>query len=197
MDAIEEENEGPMRLTECAHDILSSVIQPGDIVIDATAGNGVDTQFLAEQVGPDGRVFAFDIQQDAIDQTALRLMNADLANVTLFCVSHSEMFEYIPPEYHGFVKAIMFNLGYLPKGDKRLITQPATSIAALEQAVQLLAPGAMLTILLYPGHFGGDAEAAAVEEWCQELDDEEFQLDSVMVDDPVAPRLYILRKLDV
>ncbi|MEZ6049044.1 MAG: class I SAM-dependent methyltransferase [Planctomycetaceae bacterium] len=183
-----------MRLTEQAHEVLKSVLQPGDVVVDATAGNGFDTQFLAEQVGENGRVFAFDIQQEAIDQTALRLMNADLSQVTLFCVSHADMFEYIPPEYHGMIKAIMFNLGYLPGGDKQLITQTDTSLEALEQAIQLLAPGGCLSILLYPGHDGGDREAAAVEDWCQELDDAEFRLESIVQENPKSPRLWIVHK---
>ncbi|QDU80352.1 hypothetical protein Pla110_20790 [Polystyrenella longa] len=181
-----------MRLTEQAHEIIRKSMLPGDVVIDATAGNGVDTQFLAEQVGPEGRVFAFDIQQTAIDQTALRLMNADLAQVTLVCASHAEMFEYVPPEFHGMVNVIMFNLGYLPGGDKSCITKTETTLLALEQSRQLLAPGGLITVLLYPGHEGGDKEAAAVEEWCGELGEEEFEVESFTVENPEAPRLWVL-----
>ena len=183
-----------MRLTERAHQILLPVLEPGDIVIDATAGNGVDTQFLAEQVGSEGRVFAFDIQQEAIDQTALRLMNSDLSQVTLFCASHAEMFEYVPPEYHGSIKAVMFNLGYLPGGDKNFITKTDTTLIALDQASELLAPGGVMTIVLYPGHPGGDDEAEAVDYWCRKLDDDEYVTETITVESPAAPRLLVVRR---
>lgn len=142
----------------------------GEPVIDATTGNGVDTLFLAKQAGPGGIVFAFDVQAEALDRTRARLENAAaagerLAQVELLLAGHEEMGVRVPSEYHGRVAAIMFNLGYLPGADKKLTTQPDTTSVALISALTLLRGGGVLTIVVYPGHEGGGAEAAAVEEW--------------------------------
>jgi predicted methyltransferase len=148
---------------------------PGDAVIDATAGGGVDTLFLALTVGPKGRVYAFDVQEAALSRTRDRLAEAaaagsrPLAQVELLLAGHERMAELIPPALHGTIRAVMFNLGYLPGGDEAIITKPDTTLAALESSLALLAPGGIVTAVLYPGHAGGDAEAAAVERWAADL----------------------------
>lgn len=42
-------------------------IQPGDVVVDIGCGTGAATRFAAERVGPDGRVFAVDVNPGMID----------------------------------------------------------------------------------------------------------------------------------
>ncbi|MFC6331730.1 class I SAM-dependent methyltransferase [Paenibacillus septentrionalis] len=144
-------------------------VERGETVIDATAGGGVDTLQLAQLVGPKGRVLAFDIQQDALDKTAARLKAYEeqnkLAPVQLIKDSHSKMSSYAAAP----VAAIMFNLGYFPGGDHQIITVPHSTLSALEQGVSLLRPGGILTCVLYPGHAGGETEAAAVEQWAARL----------------------------
>ncbi len=149
-------------------------LRPGAAAVDATAGNGVDTLFLARTAGPRGRVFAFDVQPEALARTRDRLNAARaggerLAGVELLCAGHERMAEYIPAELHGRIGAVMFNLGYLPGGDTSVITRPDTTLPALETALRLLAPGGVLTAVLYPGHPGGDEEARAVERWMAAL----------------------------
>lgn len=63
----------------------------------------------------------------------------------------------------GPVKAVMFNLGYLPGGDKTIISTTGTTLSALETAMDLLAPHGILTVVCYPGHQGGDEESFEVE----------------------------------
>ena len=62
-------------LVERAHKYVSEVLGPGDIAIDATMGNGYDTLFLADRVGDYGKVYAFDIQSAALENTRRRLVN--------------------------------------------------------------------------------------------------------------------------
>jgi predicted methyltransferase len=160
---------GFLSVLSMAHRWVAERAGPGDTVIDATAGNGVDTLFLAQTVGSAGSVFAFDVQEAALERTRERIAGSagagTLAPVTLLHAGHEKMRELVPSSLHGYVRAVMFNLGYLPGADESLITVPETTLPALDAALTLLAPGGVLTAVLYPGHSGGDAEAAAVDNW--------------------------------
>lgn len=153
----------PPRPTALACMILRETIRPGDTVIDATAGNGHDTLFLAETVGPTGRVLAFDLQENAIRSATARIHEAGYGpRVDFHQISHSRMADHAA---EGSISTIMFNLGYLPGDDHRFTTQSAETLTALEAATRLLAPGGALSIVCYPGHPAGAIEAADVEAW--------------------------------
>ena len=159
-------------LTELAHRRLAARLRPGDWVVDATAGNGHDTLFLARTVSPGGRVFAFDVQCRALAATRRRLQAADPdATVTLIRAGHQRMARHLPPAARGRLAAVMFNLGYLPGADKSLVTRPDTTLAALTTAAEWLAPGGLLSILAYRHHPGGADETAAVTRWLDDLAD--------------------------
>ncbi|WP_106766640.1 class I SAM-dependent methyltransferase [Paenibacillus faecalis] len=165
---------GFLSVLSFAHKLAAQRLQPGGIAIDATAGTGADTLFLAKTAGPRGRVFAFDIQKEALALTRQRLEkepDETLAPISLHLGSHSLMKSTIPAEYHGKISVIMFNLGYLPteQSDKQVITQTESTLTALEAALDLLLPGGVITVVLYPGHEGGSQEAAAVEAWASAL----------------------------
>lgn len=163
-------------LTQIVKEELSVLISPGDIVIDATAGNGHDTAFLAASVGNQGQVFAFDIQQQAIDNTRARLSGKQLdKQVTLFHASHDCMLDLIPKELQKKISVIMFNLGYLPGADKSMITQTTSTLSALQQSLLLLKENGVLSIMLYPGHAGGEEETLAIFDWSKTLDDRYVQ----------------------
>jgi 16S rRNA C1402 N4-methylase RsmH len=149
------------RLTAMAHDLTRPVLRPGSIAIDATVGNGHDTLFLANCVGTTGRVFGFDVQSRALAAAAARL--AGYGQVTLVHAGHEAMRAHLPAEIVGRIDAIMFNLGYLPGSDKSIVTCARTTLAGLAQALDLLAPGGRITLILYPAHTGGAEEAAAVK----------------------------------
>lgn len=151
----------------CTHDWISRVVSPGDAVVDATAGNGHDTVFLARLVGPSGQVHAFDVQEEAIRATRERLEKEGLLtpSVRLHLASHDRLAELVG----GPVKAIVFNLGYLPGGDKKTVTRTECTLAALEQAAALIAPNGLLSVMCYPGHEGGKEEAEAVEAFLSRL----------------------------
>jgi tRNA A58 N-methylase Trm61 len=151
-------------ITSIVHDAVRSVVGPGDNVVDATVGNGHDTLFLAGLVGPEGRVTGFDVQQAAVDSTRVRLESAGVAErVRLVRASHHELGRHC----EGPLRCVMFNLGYLPGSDKSVITTPGTTIQALDQALELLGPGGLVTIVLYPGHVGGVDEARAVLDYLE------------------------------
>jgi tRNA A58 N-methylase Trm61 len=155
----------PPRPTALAQDILRGVIRPGDRVIDATAGNGHDTLFLAECVGQDGKVLAFDVQAKALESARARVAE-HAGRVEFFQESHAGMAARAEP---GSVAVVMFNLGYLPGEDHELTTESSETLVALEAAAGLLRPGGVLSVICYPGHPAGAAEAEAVETWMTAL----------------------------
>ena len=129
-------------------------------------GNGYDTLFLSRTVGEKGRVYAFDIQQSALESTEKRLKeNGAPENYTLICDSHHNAKEYIPCK----IKAGMFNLGYLPGGDKSITTKRETTLVAVQTAIELLDNDAILLIAVYPGHAEGDAEGKLICEYLSSL----------------------------
>ncbi len=170
-------------LTQHVHHTLLPHFRPGCIAIDATAGNGFDTLFLALHIGEHGSVFAFDIQQQAIENTRKRLSEAGLIDrVALICNGHESMAEHIPQLLHGFVDIIVFNLGYLPKADKSVITQESTTLQALKISLKLLSKEGYISILAYPGHPGGREETESVKTWARSLSKTSF---NVFIHEPV------------
>ncbi len=127
--------------------ILCEVLESGSIAVDATVGNGYDTVFLSRQVGVDGRVFGFDIQEEAVKQTEQRLNEECMPeNWTLFHDGHENMLKCIPEEFYARVNVVMFNLGFLPGSDKTIITETATTLKAIQSSLELLAAAVLLVL---------------------------------------------------
>ena len=179
-----------------AHRFAAERIRPGDAAIDATAGGGNDTAFLAKAVGPKGIVYAFDIQPEALEATRAKVASvAPDARVELLLVSHDRMAELLPSALRGTAAAAMFNLGYLPGADASVVTKPDTTVAALEAALGYLRPGGVLTVAVYPGHDGGREEADAVDAWMSALPANAGQAALYrMPQKPHAPYLYAVER---
>lgn len=142
-------------------------LHEGDTAVDFTMGNGHDTEFLSKTVGSSGHVYAFDIQEKAINSTRENLAKAGCPeNYTLIHDSHHKVAEYVKTPF----KAGMFNLGYLPGGDKRITTMRETTMPAIEAAIELMDTDAVLNIAVYPGHAEGDAEGKMICEYLSALD---------------------------
>jgi predicted methyltransferase len=155
---------------EVARRLITERIEVGETVVDATMGNGNDTLFLAKLVEEHGRVIAYDIQQEAIEKTRVRLEKEGvLARVDMRLASHEEM-----SGLNMEVGAIMFNLGYLPGGDKEITTKAESTIRAIRSGLDLLRPGGIMTIIVYWGHPAGRIEKEAVEQFCTQLDQTRF-----------------------
>lgn len=150
------------------HTILRAHVEAGDVVIDATLGNGLDAATLAEAIGPTGTLYGFDIQQVAIDVTRSRLKNTPCTAV-LHLGGHEDMSTVVPKEHHGAVRCVTFNLGYLPGGDKAVTTVATTTERALSAALTMLADDGIVTIVCY-GHEEGERERLAIESVLSTLD---------------------------
>ena len=158
----------PIRVTERAQALASEVLNSSDIAIDATAGKGRDTAFLAQTVGPTGWVHSFDIQPDAINSTRNLLEVSGLINrVTLHERSHAELTESLPDSHRGKIAVAIFNLGYLPGSDQKIITQPESTAIALESALTELKSGGRLICVAYTGHPGGKEESDVVQTFAE------------------------------
>ncbi|MFP7278215.1 class I SAM-dependent methyltransferase [Exiguobacterium indicum] len=154
--------------------LLESVIEPGDCVVDMTAGNGHDTQFLAECVGPEGRVLAFDVQAQAIEESTRRLDEAGmLARVDLYHESHIHVGARLSDERRP-VRAGVFNLGYLPGSDKSITTTGEETLEALDALLPVLAPGGLVVLVVYHGHLEGKRERDAVLDYVTALDQQDY-----------------------
>lgn len=150
---------------------MQNLICQGDIVLDATCGNGNDTLFLADLVGDTGKVYAFDIQLVAINNTKEKLLNNLVAErVKLIHDTHESIDYYIDDQLDG----AMFNLGYLPNTDTDLITLPNSTLSAIQKTLILLREGGLITIVFYTGHFGGLRELEVVETYLSSLDQNEW-----------------------
>ena len=158
-----------------SHQLLAEILKPGDQAVDATMGNGHDTALLAKLVGAYGKVYAFDVQQAAIDATSSRLAEQDLTErVQLFHQGHETIHEVISLDTP--IKAAIFNLGYLPKSDKAIITLPNTTKTAIEALLERLVQKGRIILVVYYGHDGGAKELAMVNDFCQELPQQDYNV---------------------
>ena len=154
------------RPLEMAHDFLAQVVTKDDVVVDATMGNGHDTLFLAKLAK---QVYAFDIQEQALEKTSQRIQEAGLSNAELILQGHETVDQFVTE-----VKAAIFNLGYLPSADKSIITKPHTTIEALDKLCHMLVKGGRIAIMIYYGHEGGDIERDAVMDFVSQLPQQEY-----------------------
>ncbi len=195
------------RLTQIvplSHAYLADVLAEGDLAVDLTAGNGHDTLFLSRAVGGTGSVLAFDLQPQALESTAARLAGAGIdshvlkaapadnsAGTYLVNASHDQLFRYLARSPKG----VIANLGYLPGGDKAVITRPESTLSALQQAADLLAAGGRLAVVVYAGHPGGEEEGERVDAWFRRLDPSAWDvLRIATVNRAGSPRLLIAER---
>lgn len=178
-----------MSLTKRAHRLVENHFKdlaiPRDLAIDATCGNGSDTEFLAKMGFT--QVVGFDIQERAATLTRARLKNAGLDNVGLILDGHETMGRHIASE----VDCVMFNLGYLPSGDENITTHKVSSLVALSYATRLLSKTGIISILCYPGHRQGKEETKAVQKWLAALgSDWKIRAKASTNPDSTTPILY-------
>jgi len=143
-----------------SHQLLSDCVCLGDTVVDATMGNGHDTLFLSQLVGNDGHVYAFDIQEKALQSTQKKVDDQQLKHITLIKDGHEHVLNYLPQG--TTIKAAIFNLGYLPRGDKQITTTSPTTIAAITSLLSVLEPSGRIVLVIYSGHEQGVTERSDV-----------------------------------
>ena len=180
------------KITELVHERLGALVQTGDRVVDATAGNGFDTLFLARCVGESGEVLAVDVQKVAIEEARDRLERHGLRDrVEFICADHGDLLKHLPAGWTGWVRAVVFNLGYLPGsgGNKEMVTEPESTLSALDQSLEVLMPGGVLSVAIYHTHPGGREEMEAVLKWANLLKGTPFRVELVEKENPRAPKL--------
>lgn len=159
-----------------AHALLEETVQPGDVMVDATCGNGHDTVLASKLTGTAGHVYACDIQQQAIEATKQLITKHELENVTFIQDSHANLAKYLPADLFGKLTAAIFNLGYLPRSDKTIITTADSTIKAIELLLSYLKQGGRVVLVIYHGHEGGEEEKQAVMGLAKNLDQNQYEV---------------------
>ncbi|MFC0562044.1 class I SAM-dependent methyltransferase [Halalkalibacter alkalisediminis] len=151
--------------------LLQQAIQPGDVAVDCTVGNGHDTLFLANLVGKDGLVYGFDIQEQAITATTQRLQEHHvLSRVELVQTGHEHVRKVVPELEYSRLKGAIFNLGFLPGGDKSIVTKPTSTLAAISALLEMMAPSAIIVLVIYHGHDEGKEEKNQILSFVEQID---------------------------
>lgn len=154
-----------------AKEICKLKVNKGDIVIDATVGNGNDTVFLGELVGESGKIYSFDVQKIAIENTREKLKKNNMEDIVeLILDGHENMDKYIKKR----VKLAMFNLGYLPNAPRSITTKAETTVLAVKKSLELLKENGIVILVIYHGHEQGKKEKAALEKFTSSLNQKKY-----------------------
>ena len=155
-------------------------------------GNGHDTLFLSKAIGENGRLYAFDIQDQALCNTAKLLEENNCCNnYTLIKASHSLVKDYVKEKFDVGV----FNLGYLPGGDKRITTLRETTLVAVESALELLNDDGIILIAVYPGHAEGEIEGKLLTEMLSKLERKKICVSRfTIINSPTSPYFFAVEK---
>ena len=183
------------RLTAAAASWIEVALFDGALAVDATVGNGYDTLFLAHRVGPKGKVLGFEVQKAALaGAREILKFTGSIDRVSLIHDSHARLADYLPPG--TAIAGAIFNLGYLPRGNRLIITQPETTIAALRAVLEHLAERGRLTLLVYREHEGGLPEYQQIRAFLEQLPVGEWMAEELVStrDSPIAPRLFRVRR---
>ncbi len=183
-----------LRNARClAADYMIRTIREGDTVVDATMGNGKDTLFLCDLVGGSGHVYAFDVQAEAVERTRERVREAGFEpRTTLLLAGHETMAEHVKAP----VQAVMFNLGWLPGAEHIVTTRTETTLKAVSAALELIAPGGIVTVCVYPGHEEGTRELKALKEYVSGLSVRTFNVlyHSFVNASSQTPQLFLIQR---
>ncbi len=183
------------RLTAAAASWIEVALFDGALAVDATVGNGYDALFLAHRVGPKGKVLGFDVQKAALAgaREILKFVGS-IDRVSLIHDSHTRLADHLPAG--AAIEGAMFNLGYLPRGNRQIITRPETTVIALRSVLEHLAERGRVTLLVYRGHEGGVPEYQEVRRFLELLPEDAWLVEELASrsDSPVAPRLFRIQK---
>ncbi|MCI7207238.1 MAG: class I SAM-dependent methyltransferase [Clostridiales bacterium] len=181
------------KITEVNKIFLDKIVQKGDVVIDATMGNGYDTIYLGNLVGENGKVYAFDVQEEAIKSTKKKVERDNMTDrVELILDGHQNLDKYVKEE----VSCVVFNLGYLPRAKHVVITKPDTTLEAIKKSLKLLKPNGIISIAAYIGHEGGLEEKNYICEYLDNLNQNEFNVLHMQFTNQInnPPQLILIEK---
>ncbi|KAA9220089.1 MULTISPECIES: tRNA (mnm(5)s(2)U34)-methyltransferase [Aerococcus] len=180
---------------EVSHHIIKEHLQTGMTALDATIGNGHDTLLLAQRVGQSGQVYGFDLQEQAINATQTLLEKHHCQEqVRLFHDSHAKITKYLKADES--IDLVIFNLGYLPKGDKSIITKPESTLPAIEASLSRLKPEGILLVAAYLGHPGGREEAQAIQDYLSQINQDKYSAShfEFLNQKHLPPKLFLVER---
>ncbi|MCR3955753.1 MAG: class I SAM-dependent methyltransferase [Gudongella sp.] len=152
--------------TQFTEILMERFVSEGKVCVDGTVGNGHDACKLAGLVGESGFVYGFDIQAEAIVSSQTLIESRGLENrVRLIQDTHENMEIHVPDQ----IDFIIYNLGYLPGGDKTIRTESNAIIKSMEKSLRIMKPGAVMLVTAYRGHQGGLDEYIAVKKYLRSL----------------------------
>lgn len=180
-------------VTDMTNFIINSKVKIGDTVLDLTMGNGNDTLYLAKKVSQKGKVYSFDIQNEAVENTSKLLRENNIKNAVLIKDNHKNVLNYVKEK----VDFGVYNLGYLPGYDKHIVTKSESTVESLKNVITLLNIKGIICICAYVGHEGGYEEYLKVKEYCINLPKRNF---NVLLLEHInrsenAPRMIIIEKI--
>ena len=149
-------------ISDLSHSIIENHLEKKNVVIDATMGNGYDTVYLGNLVGDSGKVYAFDVQEEACLNYKLK----NRKNVSVVNDSHHKFDEYVIEDK---VNCIMYNLGFLPGSNKEITTLAKTTMKSIEEGLEFLDSNGIMTIAVYRGHAEGKNEEHFIMEYVRNL----------------------------
>ena len=176
-----------------SHRFIRQHLPKGGFAIDATAGNGGDTLLLCESVGETGKVFAMDIQQQAVGNTMELLRQKGWLDITQIVQdSHANLLQYVQPES---ADCVVFNFGWLPGGSHEVFTQKESSLEAIRQGLECLKPGGIMSLCVYYGRNNGYEERDGILEYVKTLDHRRYTVMVVdfanRINDPPIPIMIV------
>ena len=157
---------------DLAHTYWKNHLTPSAHVIDATCGNGHDSLFIAQCLNG-GSLYCLDIQKTAIESTKnlleKKLPAGNSCSIHFFNQSHETFPKEIPP-----CDLIIYNLGYLPGGNKTQTTGTSSTIQSFHNSIQLIKHKGLISITCYPGHAEGALEQEALLSIARSLSPQDY-----------------------
>lgn len=180
-------------VTEITNFIIDNKVVSGNIVLDMTMGNGNDTLYLSKKVGEKGKVYAFDIQREAVKNTKKLLDENCINNAVLINDSHENVLNYVTDK----VDFAVYNLGYLPGGDKKIVTKSSSSVKSIEEVLTVLNNDGIIVICAYVGHEGGMEEYKDISSFVSSLSKRDFNVTKLkhLNRKPVSPKMIIIERI--
>jgi hypothetical protein len=176
-------------ILDTAHLFLKNEINRDDIILDMTMGNGHDTLFISKL---SQHVYAFDIQDQAIEETKKRLSDHHITHVNLIKDDHFNFDSYVDT-----LKGAIFNLGYLPGGNKEITTSGKHTVDTTKKCLTYLQVGGFILFVVYVGHEEGKLESESLSMFLESLDPSFYKI--LKVEMPFIknnpPYIYMIYKL--
>lgn len=148
---------------------MKNYIDKIKVAVDMTVGNGFDSKNILEILQPE-KLYCFDIQQEALDNSKILLEK--YSNYELILENHKNFDKYVKEN----IDFAIYNLGYLPKGDKYITTNAEDVEESLKKLLDKLNSKGIIFITFYIGHSAGQIESLEISKFIQKLNQKEYTI---------------------